>query len=267
MSLRNQPYIPLFVDDLLTDEKLSECSAKSTGVYIKIMCLMHKSEDYGKILLKQKDKIGANNIENFAFKLIKHLPFSKTIIEESLRELIEEKVLYIENECLCQKRMIKDNSISLIRSEVGKKGGEKTQFAIKVGKAKHEANNQDNALAKEQANTGIEIGIVNEYKNKVEFKNYIEKFNLTKKSNYRGDQKSERQFNSRIKEGFTIEQMIKSLENAMKANYHIETNFNYLTPEFFTRSDKINLYLNCQEIKEINEKPKSQAYQPLTFDQ
>ena len=123
MALRDQPYLPLYVNIFLTDEKLNECSAKSVGVYIKIMCLMHKSEEYGKILLKQKDLIGANIIENYALKFTKHLPFSKTIIEESLRELIDEKVLFLEDDKLCQKRMIRDNELSIIRSEIGSKGG------------------------------------------------------------------------------------------------------------------------------------------------
>lgn len=93
---REQPYIPLYVQDFLTDEKLRECTAKSVGVYIFIMCVMHKSEHYGKILLKQKDKVGSDEIKNFAKKLNKHLPYSEVIIEIGLRELLEEKVLFLE---------------------------------------------------------------------------------------------------------------------------------------------------------------------------
>ena len=43
MALRDQPYLPLYVQDFLTDEKLAECSAMATGVYIRLMCIMHKS--------------------------------------------------------------------------------------------------------------------------------------------------------------------------------------------------------------------------------
>ena len=56
MALRNQPYFPLYVQDFMTDEKLNECSAKANGIYIRLMCIMHKSEEYGTILLKQKYK-------------------------------------------------------------------------------------------------------------------------------------------------------------------------------------------------------------------
>lgn len=64
MALRNQPYFPLYVQDFMTDEKLNECSAKANGIYIRLMCIMHKSEEYGTILLKQKYKQNESKSEN-----------------------------------------------------------------------------------------------------------------------------------------------------------------------------------------------------------
>jgi uncharacterized protein YdaU (DUF1376 family) len=145
MALRDQPYIPLYVQDYLTDEKLNECSAATQGIYMKIMCLMHKSEQYGKILLKQKYKQklskGQSKIDAFAWQLLKHLPFYWQELYDALKELTDENVLYIENDYLCQKRMIRDNEISIKRAEAGSKGGKQTQFA----KAKSQANSQANS--------------------------------------------------------------------------------------------------------------------------
>lgn len=126
MALRDQPYLPLYVQDFLTDEKLNECSAESTGVYIKILCVMHKSNPYGTILLKQKDKQSENICLNFANKLARHLPYPLLIIEKALKELIEEDVLQLNGNSLSQKRMIRDYNISTKRAEAGKKGGKKT---------------------------------------------------------------------------------------------------------------------------------------------
>jgi len=126
MALRNQPYIPLYVQDFLTDEKLIECSAEATGVYIRLMCIMHKSEQYGTILLKQKDKQTDKQIKNFAIKLAKHLPYELQLIERCLTELIDENVLIIEEDLLIQKRMVKDNLLSNTRAISGSKGGKKT---------------------------------------------------------------------------------------------------------------------------------------------
>ena len=144
MALRDQPYLPLYVQDFLTDEKLMECSASATGIYIRLLCIMHKSEEYGVILLKQKDKQTDKQINNFAIKLAKYLPYSIDEIIAGLSELINEGVLQNGGDKLSQKRMIKDNEISSIRSEVGRKGG--------LAKANNVANN----IAKGIANTEYE---------------------------------------------------------------------------------------------------------------
>ena len=101
---------------------------------------MHKSDDYGSILLKQKDKQSDKQedkqsnkqnesmVENFALKLSKQMPFSLKIITDALNELIEEKVLFIDGDKLSQKRMVKDGSISCNRSKAAKKGGGNPNF-------------------------------------------------------------------------------------------------------------------------------------------
>ena len=182
MALRDQPYLPLYIQDFLTDEKLSECSAKSTGVYIRLICIMHKSEEYGVILLKQKDKQTDKQIKNFAMKLVKQMPYSEEIIEQSLQELIDEKVLYIDENKLCQKRMMKDDEISNKRALAGKKGynikSKKSEIAKEFAQAKVEASGKANL----QANSEYEI----EYENEIEdviiieedIDNIFEQYNL-----------------------------------------------------------------------------------------
>lgn len=143
MALRDQPYLPLYVQDFLTDEKLIECSASATGVYIRIMCIMHKSEPYGVILLKQKDKQTDNQIQNFALKLLRSLPYDLNTILTALNELIAEGVLQLCSDELRQKRMVKDFAISEKRKDAGSKGGKITQFAKAKDKAKDKANTED----------------------------------------------------------------------------------------------------------------------------
>lgn len=139
MARKDKPYLPFFVQDFLTDEKLMECSASATGVYIRIMCIMHKSEVYGTILLKQKDKQNGNQINNFSLKLARHLPYDLPVIVDGITELINEKVLHIEGDFLIQKRMKHDGDISITRSLSGKEGGEQTQKKNRDAKAKSEA--------------------------------------------------------------------------------------------------------------------------------
>jgi len=123
MALRDQPYFPLYADDFLTDEKLNLCSAATQGVFIKMLCIFHKSEPYGGILFKQKDKQSESMSRNFALKLARLLPFDSETIEAAVIELLEEGVLSFENDFLFQKRMVKDFDISLKRSQAAKTGG------------------------------------------------------------------------------------------------------------------------------------------------
>lgn len=161
MALRNQPYIPLYVQDFMTDEKLMECSASATGVYVRVMCVMHKSKDYGTILLKQNDKQTESTVNNFALKLAKFLPYPTNIILSGLEELINEEVLSIDGDILSQKRMLKDSIISDKRSLAGSKGGQKTTVK-----------NQTFALAKSEANSENESE--SEYENENEIKDVVE---------------------------------------------------------------------------------------------
>jgi len=177
MALRDQPYLPLYVQDYLTDEKLNMCSPASQGVYIKIMCVFHKSETYGGILLKQKDKQNESTCLNFALKFAKLLPFDLFIIKSALDELLEENVLQIDGDFLFQKRMVKDGNLSEIRALAGKKGGKNTQNHIKnFAKAKSKANTEDEYEDENENEINIEFDIFwNLYDKKVGDKDKIKK--------------------------------------------------------------------------------------------
>jgi len=176
MALRNQPYLPLYVQDFLTDEKLSECSAESTGVYIRMMCLMHKSDDYGTILLKQKDKQTCGQISDFAVKLARQMPYDSDTIERALTELIEEKVISIDGDLLYQKRMVHDGKLSDIRASSGSKGGKKSKEARQFA--------SDFAQAKPKANAEYEYEIENEPETKDE---NTDKENVTSRARMTAD--------------------------------------------------------------------------------
>lgn len=180
MALRDQPYLPLYIQDIMTDEKLNECSAATHGIYIKgIMCLMHKSDTYGKLLLKQKHKQTSSKENNFALLLAKHLPYTVDEIQLAITELIAEKVCYYEDDYLVQKRMVKDNEISEKRALAGKSGGKTTQNNIlktdDFAKANSEANVQANSEYEYDNKTIIDIVDYLNLKSGKKFKHNTEK--------------------------------------------------------------------------------------------
>jgi hypothetical protein len=79
---------------------------------------------------------------------------------------------------------------------------------------------------------------------KEKYVDFIESVCLITGKSYRGDKKSEGAFNARIQEGYQTEDILEALENAIKQENHIKNSFRYLTPEFITRQDKIELYKN-----------------------
>jgi uncharacterized phage protein (TIGR02220 family) len=85
---------------------------------------------------------------------------------------------------------------------------------------------------------------IKEKESKEEYIDFIDSVCLITGKSYRGDKKSETAFNARIKEGYKTEDILEALENAIKQDNHVKNNFRYLTPEFITRQDKIELYKN-----------------------
>lgn len=158
MALTNQPYIPLYVRDWLTNNKLKMCSTSAHGLMINIMCIMHKEDEYGTLLLKQNFKHDPNICLDFASYLARLLPFDRGEIYTALTELLEEGVLAIEDDKLICYRMVKDAQTSKTRANSGSEGGKKTQKKYKdFAKAKSKAP----AKAKNQANTEYENEIEN----------------------------------------------------------------------------------------------------------
>lgn len=146
MARKDLPYLPLYVQDYMTDERLNECSPATQGVYIKIMCVLHKSVPYGKLLLRQNEQQNESKIKNFAAKFAKHLPFDLQVILVALEELTREECLRFDGDFIYQKRMVDDSKLSTTRSKSGKLGANKTN---------KDYNNF--ASAKQSANSDIDI--------------------------------------------------------------------------------------------------------------
>lgn len=243
MALRNQPYLPLYVQDFLTDEKLIECSAESTGVYIRLMCILHKSDTYGCILLKQKDKQNDNNVKNFALKLAKQMPYDISTIERSLEELIEEKVLILEDDTLYQKRMKKDGILSDIRAEAGKKGANRKNakdFAKANDEAKELANNEANSENEYEYEDEIDTEIITD---KEIIKGIIDYLNIKTNSHYKySTEKIRKLIKTRLNDNFTIDDFKTVIDK--KTDEWLGTDFEkFLRPETLF-GNKFEGYLN-----------------------
>lgn len=223
MALTNQPYIPLYVQDWLSNNKLKFCSIGSHGLMINIMCVLHKENEYGTILLKQNYQQNASKVKNFASMFAKLLPFDLAEIEPCLNELLDENILTIEDNKLICDRMVNDAELSEIRAIAGRKRGK---------------GSKDLAGAKLPANAEDEIVI--------EIVNYL---NKKVGSNYSYHTRNIQQLiMDRLEEKFTLNDFKKVIDN--KCREWLNTNMaKYLRPETLFGVDHFDSYLQPPKIE------------------
>ena len=73
---------------------------------------------------------------------------------------------------------------------------------------------------------------------------FLKHFNETIGRNFRGCAKSKRNFYARIKQGYTIKDFQKAVVSAKADKFHVDNDYKYITPEFITRQDKLDRYIN-----------------------
>ena len=236
MALTNQPYIPLYVQDWLSNNKLKFCSIGSHGLMINIMCVLHKENEYGTILLKQKYQQNTSKVRNFASMLAKLLPFDFAEIEPCLNELLDEKVLTIEDNKLICNRMVNDAALSKTRAIAGSKRGKGSKdFAPAKPPAK--------VPAKPPANTEDEYVI-----------EIIEYLNKKIGSSYSYHARNIQQLvMDRMDEKFTVNDFKKVIDN--KCSEWLNTGMaKYLRPETLFSAEHFDSYL---------QPPKVEKYSPI----
>lgn len=101
---------------------------------------------------------------------------------------------------------------------------------------------------------------------KIDFKKLLDFINLqtkrTGKEKFRVINKSiQAKYKARLKEGYTNQDIANAIKNASEDSYHKEKNFTYLTPEFFSRADKIDKY----GFKSKNKKKRIDNWQKVSY--
>ena len=183
MALRDQPYIPLYVKDFTSDEKLRMCSPSAVGVYIFLMCTLHREQEYGKLQLRkefvytnsdtndiqtpiQKTQGKENLYLRFAENLAKQMPFKAENIKLALLELDYYGVIRLEGDTLIQPRMVRDGELSETRRKsVSKRWNVSNQQDEKEDFAPTKQNTKQRT--KVDTNTYTNAENENEYENNI----------------------------------------------------------------------------------------------------
>jgi hypothetical protein len=111
MTLATQPYFPLYIDNWMNNSQLKVCSPAAHGILISILCLLHKENNCGTLMLKQKFKLSKDQTTNFALQIAKLTAFDLHEIENPLIELVAEGILIIQDDYLIYEPMFREEHI------------------------------------------------------------------------------------------------------------------------------------------------------------
>jgi uncharacterized phage protein (TIGR02220 family) len=64
--------------------------------------------------------------------------------------------------------------------------------------------------------------------------------------------KIQRSYKARLKEGYKKEDIINAITNCKENKYHKENNYQYCTPEYFSRSETLDKYANITKVSETD---------------
>lgn len=102
----------------------------------------------------------------------------------------------------------------------------------------------------EQVEVEVKEEVKEEVQHVINFDKLLDFINLQTKRNFTLINNTiKNKYKARLKEGYTSESIKTAIINAVNSDYHKETNFKYLTPEFFSRNTTIDKY---SEITNIN---------------
>lgn len=137
------PWIKFYPKDYLSDLELATCSAAAQGVYMRLLCLMHVSNEYGFVLI--------NGCVPATKTYAKLLQLRTPTCTKAVAELLDKGVLkQDERGALYSKRMLSDREKREVMRERGKLGGNPALVNPKVNpKVKPEQNKKENKNKKE----------------------------------------------------------------------------------------------------------------------
>lgn len=213
--------------------KIQKCSPETRGMFMNLCCIYWNKEcklsiddaeievdDHIQILIKKKIvEVDGNNVRI-------------SFLDEQMNEILEtsEKRRFAAN-----KRWSKDNASAL--------QNDASALQNDADKIREDKIRED----KEQNNTSSPKVEAIDFDKLLEFINKMtrRKFKIINAN-------TRKKYKALLKMGYEKEDILKAIREAVKAENHIANNYQYLTPEFFSRPEKIELYSGVNELKKYN---------------
>ena len=135
------------------------------------------------------------------------------------------------------------------RSEAGKISAEKRkQNSTNPTSVDFVQQNLTNPTVSDSVSVSVNDSVINNKADKIDFDALILFINKTfGRSFKKASSTVKAKYNARLKDGYTKEDFKTAITNCSKNKFHIDNNFQYCTPEYFSRSEVIDKYSNVTE--------------------
>ena len=153
-----RPAFQFYPADWLTDSALQSCSLAARGLWIQMICIMHKNEPYGHLVVNGKP-IKTEQLARLVGEQYE-------IVEALLAELEEMGVFARDDQnCIFSRRMVSDEQIRNKRAEGGKLGG--NPQLLKQKKGSHKVKPERGATPHQEKNANDNFNIEPKVNSKV----------------------------------------------------------------------------------------------------
>jgi uncharacterized phage protein (TIGR02220 family) len=138
------------------------------------------------------------------------------------------------------------------RSEAGKISAEKRkQNSTNPTSVDFVQQNSTNPTVSDSVSVSVNDSVINNKADKIDFDALILFINKTFGRSFKKVSPTVKsKYNARLKEGFTKEDFKTAITNCSKNKFHIDNNFQYCTPEYFSRSEILDKYSDTTKQEE-----------------
>jgi uncharacterized phage protein (TIGR02220 family) len=138
------------------------------------------------------------------------------------------------------------------RSEAGKISAEKRkQNSTNSTSVDFVQQNSTNPTVSDSVSVSVNDSVINNKADKIDFDALILFINKTfGRSFKKASSAVKAKYNARLKDGYTKEDFKTAITNCSKNKFHIDNNFQYCTPEYFSRSEILDKYSDVTKQEE-----------------
>ncbi len=252
--------------DLKVRKLIKYQGGQSISIYICLLCYIYENGYFVKwdnelpFIISEKTGFEELYITDVINSCIKVDLFSESLY--SNEGVLTSKGIQKRYDFICKqaKRKSEITEFSLMDLEEKTDSQQKVNNGFKVINSEETINNSEETIvitpkkpinSKKSTQSKVKESKVKE--NIIDFASLLSFINKTTGREFKTiNEKVRRSFNARLKEGYSKSDILSAVKNSVKTDYHKSNNFQYLTPEFFSRSDTLDKYSAIKNEKAVN---------------